>query len=380
MNDVWTRMSDRSASRTVWRAVPAATRWSRLGMIHGYVAGLALIAITTCIAVAAAPILQAAAFVTVFPLSVIVVTARFGAGPAVATAFAGILVFDFVFVPPALAFAIPGMKDALLLVLMLTVGVAGGVLAEHLRRQALSAHRQAEAELRRNTLLSALSHDLRTPLTVLVGASTALCEDRLDAGERQRFSRMVADEAQRLERFVRNLLQLTRLESGCGVTQEPHAIDEVIGAVLRRFEPQLAGYDVRTHVPAEIPFAAFDPVLIEHVVTNLIENVIHHAGISSLIEIAASQSDQDIVVEVADRGRGVPRGQEERVFERAGWGTGANPGGARLGLTICRAIVAAHSGRIWLENRHGGGAIVRFTLPVRPPAPAQGHALTWGGS
>jgi K+-sensing histidine kinase KdpD len=350
-------------------------------VLHGYVAGFALIATTTCIAVAAAPILQAAAFVTVFPLAVIVVTARFGAGPAVATALAGVLVFDYVFVPPALAFAIPGMKDALLLVLMLTVGVVGGILAEHLRRQVLSAHRQAEAELRRNALLSALSHDLRTPLTVLVGASAALCEDRLDAGDRQRFSWMVAEEAQRLERFVRNLLQLTRLESGCVVVQEPHAIDEVIGAVLRRFEPQLAGYDVRTQVPAEIPFAAFDPVLIEHVVTNLVENVIHHAGSASVIEIGARQSDEGIVVEVADCGRGVPSGQEERVFERVGCsGAGGNPGGARLGLTICRAIVAAHGGRIWLENRRGGGAVVRFTLPARPPAAARAHALTWARS
>jgi two-component system sensor histidine kinase KdpD len=176
---------------------------------------------------------------------------------------------------------------------------------------------------------------------------------------------MVADEARRLERLVRNLLDLTRLEAGCVIPKEPHAIDEVIGAALCRLEGQLIGYEVRTSVPPDIPFAALDPMLIEQVLINLVENVLHHAGPTPLIELFARAHDEGILVEVADRGRGLTPGDEERVFERLVRGQRTPQGsGAGLGLTICRAIVGGHGGRIWMENRPGGGAIVRFTLPA----------------
>jgi K+-sensing histidine kinase KdpD len=341
--------------------------WLRI--LRGYIAGLVVVGIGLFVSVVGARILPTAAFGIVFPLGVLIVTARYGVGPAILTAVGGVLVFDYVFVPPFLAFALPDLKDGVTLGVMVAVAAVASVLAEQLRRHAERSDHQAEVERIRNALLSALSHDLRTPLTVLVGASSALCDHELGARQQSELAQMIAEEARRLNRLVANLLELTRLEAGgVRVKRTLQAIDEVIGATLRRLDPLLKGWQVCTHVPREIPLAAFDPVLIEQVLINLIENSVHHAADGLRLEIAARLHRNEIVVEVLDRGSGVPRGEEEKVFEKL-YRARKDRGGAGLGLTICRAIVTAHRGRIWLENRPGGGAIVRFTLPVDPRAP-----------
>lgn len=336
------------------------------GLQRRYLVTLGMVALCTIVSVVGARFLQTTAFVLVFPVGVLA-AARFGVGPAAVAASAGVLLFDYMFVPPALAFAVPGPKDGLTLVVMVAVATLVCLLAEQLRRQAQSARRQTEIERARNALLSALSHDLRTPLTVLVGASSALCEEQLDSLQRREFSRMVAVESNRLNRLVGNLLDLTRLESGrAHKNQTAQAIDEVIGSALCRLERQLDGRPVRTHLAHDVPLVLLDPVLVELVVINLIENAIRHAGPASPIEISARREADEIVVEVADWGPGVPRGHEEKVFEKfyRAPGVAQSDGGIGLGLTICRAIVAAHDGRIWFVNRPEGGAVVRFTVPI----------------
>jgi K+-sensing histidine kinase KdpD len=337
----------------------------RLGAIRGYLGAVSVLAVCTVVSFAGA---HAAAFVTVLPVGVLAITVRFGIPPAVFTAVAGVLIFDFVFVPPALTLSMPGFKDGLTLVVMIAVAAVAGVLAQQLRRQVEQARRQAEVERVRNALLSSLSHDLRTPLTALVGAGTALLEDRLDARERREFALMVADEAARLNHLVGNLLELTRLESGSLSTKTaPQAIDEVIGAALVRLERRLTGRAVTTDVPEDVPLVRFDPVLIDQVFLNLLENILRYTPDGSPIDICVRRRAHEIVVEVADRGPGVPAGDEERVFEKLYRSPLAKgDGGVGLGLTICRAIMTAHAGDIWLENRSGGGVVVSLTLPIQP--------------
>lgn len=256
---------------------------------------------------------------------------------------------------------------ALALVILFFVTAVIGALAARLRRQARGALRQVELERLRGALLRALSHDLRTPLAALVSASAALDGDQLDAAERRELTRIIADESQRLNRLVVNLLELTRIEAATvSAKGTPQAIDEVIGGALRRLEPKLSGRPVRTDVPEEIPLVAFDPVLIEQVLINLLENALKHAPGGSAIEIAVREHRGEIAVDVADRGPGVHPGDEERVFEqfyRGGWSR--RDDGMGLGLAICRAILTAHEGTISLQNRPGGGVVVGFTLPIR---------------
>lgn len=339
-----------------------------IGRLYGYSAGVAVVAICVALSLVGARVLQIADLVMIFPLGVLSVSVRFGIGPAIFTAVTAVLAFDFLFVPPTLTLAIPDVRSALTLGTMLLVAIVSCVLAEQLRRQVEQARRQTEVERLRNALLSALSHDLRTPLTALVGASTALYEDKLDGRERREFARMVVEEATRLNRLVGNLLELTRLESGqVAAKRALQAIDEVIGSALCRLERQLEGRHVRTFVPEEIPLIAFDPVLVEQVLINLVENALKYTPAGSPIEVSVRVGQGHVSVDVADRGPGVQSGDEEKVFEKLYRGPdGARgDGGVGLGLTICRAIVTAHEGHIALQNRPGGGAIVRFSLPVR---------------
>jgi K+-sensing histidine kinase KdpD len=346
---------------------------------YGYATALAVVSICTAVSLAGEGVLDVADRVLLFPLGVLVVSARFGIGPGIFAAVSGIVVFDYLFVPPTLTFAVGSKKSALTLGITWTVTMVISVLTDRLRRQAERARRHAELERLRNALLSSMSHDLRGPLTAIVGASTALHNHHLEPIERRALARMVLEEAQRLSGLVGNLLELTRLESGTVRAKGSlQAIDEVIGSALHRLEAKLVGRTVRTDVPEEIPLATFDPVLIEQVLVNLMDNALRYTPEGSSIDVVVRARDPWIVVEIADRGPGVPPGDEEKVFERLHRGERRSDGGVGLGLTICRAIVTAHEGRIWLENRSDGGASVKFTLPADDRGHTDAKALALG--
>ena len=224
----------------------------------------------------------------------------------------------------------------------------------------------------RNALLSAVSHDLRTPLTAITGAASAALDDdtRLDATTRRELLESIRDEAERLNRLVNNLLDVTRLESGSlQLRREWIPLEEIVGVALARFAGPLRDRKVTTRLPEDLPPVHVDGLLLGQVFINLVENAAKHTPAGLPVEIDAHREDDRVVVDVADRGPGLPKGEERRIFDKF-YGGGATAG-AGLGLTICRAIVEAHGGRIWAENRPGGGAIFRFSVsagePPRPP-------------
>jgi len=237
-----------------------------------------------------------------------------------------------------------------------------------LANEAQRAHIHAETERMRSTLLSSVSHDLRTPLAVITGATSSLVEGAttLEPATRAELAQTAYDEAERLNRLVSNLLDMTKLESGAlQVQKEWQPLEEVVGAALTRLDEQLRDHPLTTSLAPDLPLIPLDSVLIEQVLINLLENAIKYTPAGSPIEIAASAAPEAVTVEIADRGPGLPPGDEQRIFEkfyRARSADGRR--GAGLGLTICRGIIVAHGGRIWAENRAGGGAIFRFTLPL----------------
>jgi len=244
-------------------------------------------------------------------------------------------------------------------------------LAEETER----ARREVEAEQLRSSLLSSVSHDLRTPLAVITGSTSTLLEaqPRLDEATRRDLLKTILEEAERLNRLIRNLLDMTRLESGAvKVKKEWIPLEELVGAALTRLESRLTGRDVHVALPRDLPLVPCDAVLIEQTLINLLENAAKYA--SGPIDIAARRQGAEVVVEVADRGPGIAAGDEKRLFEKFQRASPeGGPEGVGLGLTICRAIVTAHGGRIWVENREGGGASFRFALPIEgepPPLPA----------
>jgi two-component system sensor histidine kinase KdpD len=170
-------------------------------------------------------------------------------------------------------------------------------------------------------------------------------------------------------------LEMTRLEAGALQPHtEWHSVEEVVGAALGRFGKALAARPVTTRIPAELPLVPMDDVLIEQVLINLVDNALKYTPPGSLIEVTAEDTGSAVEIEVADRGPGLPPGQEPRIFEKF-HRTEPAPSvrGAGLGLAICRGIISAHGGRIWAENRPGGGVAIRFTLPVKeaPPPPTE---------
>ncbi len=337
---------------------------------HGNAVGLGAVTMCTLIAEEGQPLLQTAAFALVFPLAILTIAVRYGSGPALVTSIAGVIACDFVIVPPAMAFAVPNLKDGLTLIVITAVAVAISVVVERLRRKAFLAERQADLEGLRNTTLSALSHDLRSPLAALVCASTALNENAMAGPLQPQLARIVASEADRVNRIVNALFNLTRLQSRTSSHEtELQSIEDLIGGALTRLEPQLVGRSVRAEVPEETPLLICDPVLIEQVLVNLLENAVRHAGPESPIEVTAWAKSGEMLVHVADRGPGVPPGDEERVFQKHYRDQdGSRHDGLGLGLTICRAIVSAHGGRIWFENLTDGGARVTVALPLRRAA------------
>jgi two-component system sensor histidine kinase KdpD len=246
-----------------------------------------------------------------------------------------------------------------------------------LAEEAQQAQVRAETERLRNSLLSSVSHDLRTPLAVITGATSTLLssEDRLDAPTRRELLETVHEEADRLNRLVQNLLEMTRLESGAlRLRTAWHSLEEVVGAALGRLGKRLRDRRVVTRVPGDLPLVLMDDVLIEQVLINLIDNAVTHTPATSPIEIGARAGAGMVTVEVADGGPGLAPGEERRIFDKFYRGSTGGERGAGLGLAICDGIVRAHGGTIWAENRPGGGAVFRFSLPVPEGPPAMGPA------
>jgi two-component system sensor histidine kinase KdpD len=258
-----------------------------------------------------------------------------------------------------------------LLISGLTGGIRQRAELDRLAREAQEAGSRADAERMRNTILSSISHDLRTPLATIKGAASSLLENEsMESDIRQELIRSLFHEADRLEKKVINLLNLTRLESGkFQLRKEWLPLEEVIGSALSRFEGKLQGRTIATVLRDGLPLVLCDGILIEQVFSNLLENALKHSPPGSSIHLSASVTKGSVLIEVADQGEGIPKGEENRIFDKFYQGQSAREGGVGLGLAICRGIVEAHGGRIWAENRTGGGAVFRFTLPNEQPPP-----------
>lgn len=229
-----------------------------------------------------------------------------------------------------------------------------------------------ESERLRNSLLAALSHDLRTPLTSLVGLSESLTRSRppLASGQ-QELAQALHDEALRMSNLVANLLDMARIQSGeVKLNLQWQEFEEVVGSALRASQSAIAGHEIKTRLAPNLPLVRFDAVLIERVLCNLIENAAKYTPAGSRITIAAETSGRFLEVAVYDNGPGLPAGQGDAIFEKftRGERESATPG-VGLGLAICRAIVDAHQGTIRAAHSPDGGAAINFTLPLgTPPA------------
>jgi two-component system sensor histidine kinase KdpD len=239
-----------------------------------------------------------------------------------------------------------------------------------------------ESERLRNSLLAALSHDLRTPLTVLVGLAESLTLTKPPLSEAQiESAEAIQDEARRMSTLVSNLLDMARIESGeVKLNLQWQPLEEVVGSALNATRGMLQRHVVEVHLPRDLPLVRIDALLIERVLVNLLENASKYTPPESTITLAAEVVADQLSVSVSDNGPGLPAGREEAVFQKftRGERESATPG-VGLGLSICRAIVESHQGKIVASHRPGGGARFTFTLPLgHPPAAAEEAEVAHG--
>jgi two-component system sensor histidine kinase KdpD len=240
----------------------------------------------------------------------------------------------------------------------------------HLSLQAEQAQILQARESLERALLNSISHDLRTPLVSIIGALSSLRDENLQVSDKVRRELLSGawDEAERLNRFVGNLLDMTRLEAGeLQLQTELCDVQDLVGCALAALDQRLNGRGVTVTLAADLPLVSMDMVLVTQVMVNLLDNALKYSPTESSLEIRAQTDETWLTIEVLDRGPGIPDHDLKRVFDKfyrlpVPEGKG---GGTGLGLSICRGIIEAHGGTIWAENRSGGGLRITLHLPLR---------------
>ena len=316
----------------------------------------------------------------IYLLAVVIIALRFSRGPAVTASLLSVLALDFEFVPPRGTLTVDDAQYLLTFAIMVAVALVvshlvAAVRSEAERRAALAI--ETEKERIRSTLLASISHDLRTPLAVMAGASSSLAEEseRMDPGERVALAQNVFEQARRLSDHVAKILQMTRIEAGAiRVERDWVALDELVGTVLARLRAALGARRVIVDLPADLPLVRVDATLIEQALANLLENAAQHTPPDTIVRVRGQREASEVVLTVEDYGGGPDGDDLERVFARFHEGAAEAAGaGVGLGLAICRALVKLHGGRTWAERIPGGAIAFRFSLPLEevPPVPAE---------
>jgi len=345
----------------------------------GYAAAIVSVAIATAIGwplVHSRLQLSEANVLMLYLLGVLWVATHHSRGAGVLASVLGVAAFDFVFVKPYYTFAVAQREYLVTFAVMLATALVISSLTHRVRvhsEMARQAWQRVETEFLRNTLLSGVSHELRTPLAAISGAASTLLHDResINRETQSDLLQSICSESDRMDRLINNLLDMTRLEAG-GMTVKKDWLhpQEVIASALHHQEAQLAGRTVKLALP-EFPLVQMDGVLIEQVLTTMLDNVIQYTPAGTEIEIIGKCEENQIEIAIADRGPGLPPGTESRVFEKF---FRVRPDESRrgigLGLAVVRGIVQAHGGNVSAANRSDGGAIFRFTLPRHGTPPA----------
>jgi K+-sensing histidine kinase KdpD len=371
-----------------------------LGRARGIVLGLALVLGSTVVLLPVRDTISIAAASLVLVLPGVVAAWAGGRAAALVSALAAALAFNLAFLPPYWTLKVDLLDDLIALVVFVAVALTVGTLvALEAERRSQAEQRSAEiaelyaqqSELRadqqrlaaekvaaelvgdqRSALLRSVSHDLRTPLTSLVGLSESLTLSRPPlAAAQMELANALRDEARRMSTLVANLLDMARIQSG-GVTLnlQWQMVEETIGSALRACRWQLGARTVDTRIPRGLPLVRFDATLLERVLCNLLENAGKYTPPDAHVTIAARAEDGQLFVAVCDDGPGLPAGREDALFEKFVRGRQESSiAGVGLGLAICRAIVEAHGGRMRAFNRPDAGARFELSLPLGEPPP-----------
>ena len=332
--------------------------------------GLYLAAVVLCLFLRNIDLHQDTTYVAVIFLLDVFLTAYWTNGYVlgIITAVAGVFSVDYIFTYPYwhISFTLTGFP--LTFLVMMTISVLTAAVTSR-AKQTEAVRREAEKEKMYADLLRAVSHDIRTPLTGIVGATNVLLEQDSGLTKEQRLQllRSTNEDAQWLIRIVENLLSITRINAEeARVKKAPEAAEEVIGSAVAKTHKHYPDVDVQVSVPDELMLVPMDPLLIEQVLVNLMENAVIHGG-TSRIDITLTQKGEDAVFTVSDNGSGIPLHLLGKLFDGAARSDRTSDGkrSMGIGLSVCRTVVQAHGGTIRGENKKDGGACFTVTLPMK---------------
>jgi len=338
---------------------------------------VALLALATAMAVGFFHYGRNSASVAIMYVLAVMLIARYTDGyvPGIVASFISVICVNYVFTYPymKLNFSLDGYPVTF--IGMMVVASITSTLTTRFKKQSQILRRQekmlveTEKETMRANLLRAVSHDLRTPLTSIIGMADTYLKggDIMSDEEKTKLVSGISEDANWLLNMVENLLSVTRIRVGdAKVNTTPEPLEEVVSEVVMRVRKRLPGIQVRVKVPDEFLMVPMDAVLIEQVLLNLIENAYYHSGVSEPIEFYVVKKENEVEFHVQDYGRGIPPERLETIFDGGGVEnnqSGDSHKGMGIGLTICKTIVNAHQGSIYAANRAQGAEFI-FTLPL----------------
>ena len=333
--------------------------------------GLYLAAVLLCLFLRNIDLHRDTSYVAVIFLLDVFLTAYWTNGYilGIITAVAGVFSVDYIFTYPYwhISFTLTGFP--LTFLVMMTISVLTAAVTSR-AKQTETVRREAEREKMYADLLRAVSHDIRTPLTGIVGATNVLLEQdgELTQEQRQQLLRSTNEDAQWLIRIVENLLSITRIHNSeeARVKKAPEAAEEVIGSAVAKTQKHYPDVEVHVSVPHELMMVPMDPLLIEQVLVNLMENAVIH-GETHRIDVMLRREGDNAVFEVSDDGKGIPLSLLPRLFDGAARSDRRSDGkrSMGIGLSVCRTVVQAHGGTIRGDNKREGGACFTVTLPMK---------------
>lgn len=289
--------------------------------------------------------------------------------PVVLGAALSALLWDFFFIPPRFTFTVGTTEDRLLLLTYFVVALVHAVLTFKIKQAQRQIHLKEEKarELKLyNTLLNSLSHELRTPITTIIGATDNLNHiEKLSQEDRIELISEISKASLRLNEQVENLLNMSRLESGTlQIKKDWCDVKELIYTALHRLEPALSKYTVRVTVSENFPLFKLDFGLMEQVIHNLVGNAVQHTPEGTDIVVEAAIIDEKLILSISDSGKGFPEADIRKVFEKFYRIQGSRSGGTGLGLSIVKGFVEAHGGVITLQNLPLRGALFTIEIPT----------------
>ena len=308
---------------------------------------------------------------TLFVLTVFLI-ARYTNGYLFGTiaSLISVVLVNFIFTYPYFEFNFTLSGYPLTFLVMFATSCMTSALTTRIKRQE-QIHLESEKEKMRGNLLRAVSHDLRTPLTSIVGTTSALLEngDKLTVEQQRELIRESRDDAEWLIRMVENLLSITRMNGGeAQITKTPEVVEEIVGETVCKFNKRFPNIQIDVSVPDELLFVPMDAILIEQLLINLLENAVLHGKNPNGIALHVRLQDSQAIFEVIDCGVGIAESVFPRLFDGAFPGQDESESDRKrnmgVGLSVCMSIVRAHGGQMCAENRTQGGALFRFSLPV----------------